>query len=66
MKRSWPQVQVALDLLDLEKALRIAREAVAAGIGWIEAGTPLIKSEGMRAVRTLAALTAAPDTDGDF
>jgi 3-hexulose-6-phosphate synthase / 6-phospho-3-hexuloisomerase len=54
MKRSWPQVQVALDLLDLEKALRIAREAVSSGIGWLEAGTPLIKSQGMRAVKTLS------------
>ncbi len=54
MKRSWPQVQVALDLLDLEKAFRIAREAVASGISWIEAGTPLIKSEGMRAVKSLS------------
>jgi 3-hexulose-6-phosphate synthase / 6-phospho-3-hexuloisomerase len=53
MKRSWPQVQVALDFLDLQEALPIARQAAAAGIGWIEAGTPLIKSEGMRAVQTL-------------
>jgi 3-hexulose-6-phosphate synthase / 6-phospho-3-hexuloisomerase len=53
MKQSWPQVQVALDLLDLRKALPIARQASTAGIGWIEAGTPLIKSEGMRAIRTL-------------
>ncbi len=50
---TWPQVQLALDLLTLEDALRIARAAVAQGIGWIEAGTPLIKSEGMRAVRSL-------------
>ncbi len=50
----WPQVQLALDLLRLEDALRIARAAVAQGIGWVEAGTPLIKSEGMRAVRSLS------------
>jgi 3-hexulose-6-phosphate synthase / 6-phospho-3-hexuloisomerase len=53
MKQSWPQAQVALDLLDLRKALPIARQATGAGVGWLEAGTPLIKSEGMRAVRTL-------------
>ena len=54
MKEIWPQVQLALDLLRLEGALRIARSAVAQGICWVEAGTPLIKSEGMRAVRSLS------------
>lgn len=33
--------------------MAIAREAVAGGADYIEAGTPLIKSEGMNAVRTL-------------
>ena len=51
---TWPQVQLALDLLTLEDALRIARAAVAQGIGWVEAGTPLIKSEGIRAIRSLS------------
>lgn len=46
-------LQVALDLLDLDRAVQIAREAVDGGADWIEAGTPLIKSEGMHAVRTL-------------
>jgi 3-hexulose-6-phosphate synthase / 6-phospho-3-hexuloisomerase len=51
MKR--PVLQVALDLLDLSRALPIAREAVGGGADWIEAGTPLIKSEGMESVRRL-------------
>jgi len=51
MKR--PVLQVALDLLDLSRALPIAREAVRGGADWIEAGTPLIKSEGMESVRRL-------------
>jgi 3-hexulose-6-phosphate synthase/6-phospho-3-hexuloisomerase len=46
-------LQVALDLLDLDRALQIAREAVDGGAEWIEAGTPLIKSEGMQAIRSL-------------
>ena len=54
MRQIWPQVQLALDLLRLEDALRIARAAVAQGVGWVEAGTPLIKSEGMRAVHSLS------------
>ena len=46
-------LQLALDLLDLERALRIARLAVPEGVDWVEAGTPLIKSEGLDAVRQL-------------
>jgi len=46
-------LQVALDLLELNRAVHIAREALAGGADWIEAGTPLIKSEGMQAIRTL-------------
>ena len=51
---STPVLQVALDLLELPRALAIAEEAVAGGADWLEAGTPLIKSEGMAAVRALA------------
>jgi len=50
-----PVLQVALDLTELKRALQIAREAVKGGADWIEAGTPLIKSEGMGAVRALKA-----------
>jgi 3-hexulose-6-phosphate synthase/6-phospho-3-hexuloisomerase len=48
-------VQVALDFVDLPRALEVAREAVAGGADWVEAGTPLIKAEGLNAVRTLKA-----------
>jgi 3-hexulose-6-phosphate synthase/6-phospho-3-hexuloisomerase len=44
---------VALDLLELDRSIQIATEAVAGGADWIEAGTPLIKSEGMDAVREM-------------
>ncbi len=46
-------LQLALDFLDLERALRVADLAVPSGVDWIEAGTPLIKSEGLDAVRAL-------------
>ena len=52
-------VQVALDFVDLPRAIEIAREAVAGGVDWVEAGTPLIKAEGLDAVRELKA--AFPD-----
>ncbi|MDR1405556.1 MAG: orotidine 5'-phosphate decarboxylase [Candidatus Methanoplasma sp.] len=48
-----PILQVALDLMQLNRAVAIAREAVAGGADWIEVGTPLIKSDGAEAVRTV-------------
>src|SRR2546427_10061940 len=49
----WPIVQVALDLIRMEDALGIAGAAQRAGVKWVGAGTPFIKSEGMRSVREL-------------
>ncbi len=46
-------LQVALDFVNLSRALKCAEEAVKGGVDWIEAGTPLIKSEGLNAVRKL-------------
>ncbi len=48
-----PVLQIALDEVNLDRALQYAREAVAGGATWLEAGTPLIKAEGLEAVRTL-------------
>ena len=48
-----PVLQVALDFVDLERAIEVAREAVEGGVDWIEIGTPLIKSEGLNAVRAM-------------
>jgi 3-hexulose-6-phosphate synthase/6-phospho-3-hexuloisomerase len=48
-----PKIQVALDLTSLKRAVDIATDAYLAGINWIEAGTPLIKSEGMETIRVL-------------
>lgn len=53
MSREYPVLQVALDLIHLKRAIQIGEEAVSGGADWIEAGTPLIKSEGMDAVRKL-------------
>ncbi len=44
---------MALDILELDRSIQIAKEAVIGGADWIEAGTPLIKSEGMDAVREM-------------
>jgi 3-hexulose-6-phosphate synthase/6-phospho-3-hexuloisomerase len=48
-----PILQVALDLLNEHRAITIAKDSVKGGADWLEAGTPLIKSEGMEVVRKL-------------
>jgi 3-hexulose-6-phosphate synthase/6-phospho-3-hexuloisomerase len=53
MRLDRPVLQVALDFENLPRAIQAAREAVQGGADWIEAGTPLIKSEGLDAVREL-------------
>jgi 3-keto-L-gulonate-6-phosphate decarboxylase len=54
-----PVVQVAIDTLTLADALRIGEAAVRAGADWLEAGTPLITFEGVRAIGEL--VRAFPD-----
>ena len=59
-----PVLQVALDVLEVERAIQIAKEAIEGGADWIEAGTPLIKSEGMNAVRELK--KALPEVPAEY
>lgn len=51
-----PVLQLALDFVDLKRAVKNAKAAVAGGADWLEAGTPLIKSEGLDAIRELRRL----------
>lgn len=48
-----PIVQISLDIIDLAEALQTAEMALAAGVDWLEAGTPLILAEGMHGVKAL-------------
>ncbi len=51
----FPIVQLSLDLTNLPEALETAAIAVEAGVDWLEAGTPLLLAEGLRAVEGLRA-----------
>lgn len=51
-----PILQLALDFVDLKRALKSAKAGISGGVDWLEAGTPLIKSEGLHAVRELRKL----------
>jgi 3-hexulose-6-phosphate synthase/6-phospho-3-hexuloisomerase len=48
-----PILQVALDFVNLIRALKLAEESIGGGADWLEAGTPLIKSVGLDCVRAL-------------
>jgi 3-hexulose-6-phosphate synthase/6-phospho-3-hexuloisomerase len=52
---AFPIVQISLDVTSLDEALETASIAVDAGVDWLEAGTPLILAEGLRAVQGLRA-----------
>src|SRR5437868_3050939 len=52
---TFPIVQLSLDLTSLDEALDTAAIAVEAGVDWLEAGTPLLLAEGLRAVEKLRA-----------
>jgi 3-hexulose-6-phosphate synthase len=49
-----PNVQVAIDTTTIEKALELAEVAVSSGADWLEVGNPLIKFEGVHAIKALA------------
>jgi len=53
LQKMKPILQLALDFLELNRALKVAEEAVKGGVDWLEVGTPLIKSEGLNAVREI-------------
>ena len=50
---TFPIVQISLDVTSIDECLETAAVAVDAGVDWLEAGTPLILAEGVRAVEQL-------------
>jgi len=61
-----PIVQVAIDTLTIDRALRVAEAAVRAGVDWLEVGTPLVTFEGVRAIGALAREFPEHPVLGDF
>jgi len=51
-----PLLQLALDLVDLDLALKLASQASEAGFDIIEVGTPLIKAHGAAAISRIKAV----------
>ncbi len=51
-----PYLQVALDVIEVEKAVLIAKEVAISTKVILEAGTPLIKSEGVFAIKLLSSI----------
>jgi 3-hexulose-6-phosphate synthase len=49
-----PVIQLAIDLLTVDEALRLAEIGVKAGVDWLEAGTPLIVRRGVDAIGAIA------------
>ncbi len=50
---TMPKLQIALDLLAIDRAIEISYKVENFGVDILEAGTPLIKSAGIRVVREL-------------
>lgn len=50
---SKKNLQVALDFISIEDAMKVAKMAIEGGVDIIEVGTPLVKSEGIRGMRQL-------------
>jgi 3-keto-L-gulonate-6-phosphate decarboxylase len=61
-----PVIQVAIDVVETDRALRIAEAAVLAGADWLEAGTPLIVFQGVPAIGALAAAFPEHPVLADF
>ena len=49
-----PVIQLAIDLLTVDDALRLAEIGIKAGVDWLEAGTPLIVRRGADAIGAIA------------
>lgn len=49
-----PKLQVAIDLVNLSRSINVIEKTIRGGADWIEIGTPLIKSEGKKAIEKIS------------
>jgi len=61
-----PWVQIAIDVRDVEIGKQLAKMAVQAGADWVEAGTPLIVWESIKAIGSLAEVCRGVPVLADF
>ncbi len=66
LKIEGPIVQVAIDVLNIDDALKIAEAAVRAGVDWLEVGTPLVTFAGVSSIGALAAAFPAKPVLADY
>jgi 3-keto-L-gulonate-6-phosphate decarboxylase len=53
MKTTPPIIQIALDYPTIEEAIAMAKIGIKAGVDWLEVGTPLIVSQGVKTIGQL-------------
>ncbi|MCY0873538.1 MAG: orotidine 5'-phosphate decarboxylase [Acidianus infernus] len=53
---SKKNLQVALDFISLDDAMKVAKMAIEGGVDIVEVGTPLVKAEGIRGMKQLREL----------
>jgi 3-hexulose-6-phosphate synthase/6-phospho-3-hexuloisomerase len=61
-----PTIWVTIDTETIPEAIAIGRRALTAGAHWLEAGTPLISSEGIKAIEALVKTFQGSTIVADF
>ncbi|MGA2239044.1 MAG: orotidine 5'-phosphate decarboxylase / HUMPS family protein [Candidatus Bathyarchaeia archaeon] len=66
LRGKGPTIWVTIDTETIPEAVAIGRRALAAGAHWLEAGTPLISSEGIKAIEALVKTFGGSTIVADF
>jgi 3-hexulose-6-phosphate synthase/6-phospho-3-hexuloisomerase len=66
LKETGPTIWVTIDTEKIPEAIAIGRRALDAGAHWLEAGTPLISSEGIKAIEALVKTFEGSTIVADF
>jgi 3-keto-L-gulonate-6-phosphate decarboxylase len=66
LQEAGPTIWVTIDTETIPEAIEIGHRALAAGAHWLEAGTPLISSEGIKAIEALVKTFKGSTIVADF